>query len=62
MVLQEAMTLLIDTANIAVANDANGVDIDEMAKRVAEFISPVPSSDDGQLFIYWLLMFWSENA
>eukprot|EP01046_Picozoa_sp_COSAG06_P087233 COSAG06_NODE_33747_length_485_cov_0.455959_1_plen_27_part_10 len=27
MFLQEAMTLLIDTANIAVANDANGVDI-----------------------------------
>jgi hypothetical protein len=60
--LQEALTLLIDITNAAVINTSNGVGIDEIAGRVADFISPVPSKDDGQLFIYWLLVFWSQNA
>lgn len=60
--LQEAVTLLIDAATVAINNEANGVGIDDIAKRVAEFISPVPSMDDCQLFIYFLLEFWCENA
>lgn len=60
--LQEALTLLIDITNAAVINESNGVGIDEVAQRVADFISPVPSKDEGQLFIYWLLVFWSQNA
>eukprot|EP01043_Picozoa_sp_COSAG02_P091377 COSAG02_NODE_28108_length_596_cov_0.863179_1_plen_143_part_10 len=47
--LQEALTLLIDIANTAVINASNGVGLDEIAGKVADFISPVPSKDDGQL-------------
>ena len=60
--LQEAMTFLIDTTSFVVANKDNGVDLDEAAQRVAEFVAPVPSADDGQLLIYLLLCFWAENA
>jgi len=58
--MQEAMTCLIDTAHMAVAQEKNGVGVEEMAARVAECMHPVETMDDGQLFVYLLLEYWGE--